>query len=73
MKKGWRHHILLTVFFIEFFNMVIKGKKKLQHKTPQSVGSKVINFAADVGAKALFNIWANGVTFEPIHKIQLLR
>ena len=22
-------------------------------------------FAADVGAKALFNIWANGVTFEP--------
>ena len=33
------------------------------------IGSKVINFAAaDVGAKALFNIWANGVTFEPMDR-----
>ena len=32
------------------------------------VGSKVINFAANVGAKALFNIWANGVTFEPMNR-----
>ena len=27
----------------------------------RSIGLKVIHFAADVGAKALSNIWANGV------------
>ena len=34
----------------------------------RSIGSKVINFAAGVGAKALFNIWANGVTFKPMDR-----
>ena len=33
-----------------------------------AIGSKVINFAADEGTKAFFNIWANGVTFEPMDR-----
>ena len=32
----------------------------------QSIVSKVINFAANLGAKSLSNIWANGVTFDPM-------
>ena len=34
----------------------------------RSIGSKVMNFAADEGAKALFSIWANGVNFEPMDR-----
>ena len=36
----------------------------------RSTGSKVIDFAADVGAKALVNIWANEVTFEPMDRLK---
>ena len=32
------------------------------------VCSEKSDFAADVGAKTLFNIWVNGVTFEPMDR-----